>query len=140
MEILAAFLGGLVIGWMAGRSGNRTDEPSEPRAFRPTKRQRQILATLPPDPQVPSIDDLIEEEVGDLGLRDVPGSEQLSAQVMLKVWKRDRPRIDVGPTETVVFEVVTAATPPHVTVDDVRLVTRDRAGGEGGNQPGGVDV
>lgn len=140
MEILAAFLGGLVIGWLAGRSGGRTDQPAESRTFKPTKRQRQILATLPPDPKVPSLDDLIEEEVADLGLHDVPGSEQLSAQVMLKVWKRDRPLVDPGPTDILAFEIVTAASHPHVTVDDVRLVSRDRAGGEAGNQPGGVGV
>ena len=46
-------------------------------------REREELHT-------PDIMELVQEEVDDAGLSDLPGAEGIDPTVLLKVWKRDR--------------------------------------------------
>jgi hypothetical protein len=91
---------------------------------RMTKRQKRLEQIRAAEPEYvpPSIDDLIAEEIADLGIARVAGADDLSPAVALKVYRRDTPDMETCPPEDrrfVVAEGVDAAT---ASVDDVRLV------------------
>ncbi len=94
MEVASPWWSGS--GWAGcsavGRSGT-SDEPdtSTPRSPRPTKKQRQFLATLPPDPPLPTIEDLVAEELEETGAGRIAGADALQPPVALKVFRRDAP-------------------------------------------------
>ncbi len=54
-----------------------------------SRRQRRVLEKLEPEPEIPTLMDLVREEIEVLGIEDVAGSEDLSLPVMLRVFKRD---------------------------------------------------
>lgn len=54
-----------------------------------SRRQRRILKTMDPSPEIPTLMDMVHEEIADLGLDRLPGHEDLSAPVLLKVYRRD---------------------------------------------------
>jgi hypothetical protein len=54
-----------------------------------SRRQRRILEKLEPDPELPTLMDLVREEVAELGIDEIPGHEDISPPVLLKVYKRD---------------------------------------------------
>lgn len=118
MDLAIAFVVGGVCGWLVARMVRREDGGR--RTFRPNRRQRKILAALPPDPIRPTIEDLVAEEAAELGVDVVPGADQVALGVRLKVWKRDRPGLDECPPHGLHF-VVTALDPARATVDDVAL-------------------
>ncbi len=96
----------------------RPDAPG--RGRRPNRRQRQILASLPVDSPRPTIDDLVEAEIEETGVRRIPGHEGLPIPTMLKVWHRDRPHLTCDPT-ALRFVVATGIDPTVADVDDVHL-------------------
>jgi hypothetical protein len=89
MEIAIAFVLGGLCGWAIASATRRSDKPRGQRTFRPNKRQRKILATLPPDPVRPSIHELVAAEAAELGVDQIPGADDVLLGVRLKVWKRD---------------------------------------------------
>ena len=119
--------GGRRSGWggcSVARSGT-SDEPdaSTPRSPRPTKKQRQILATLPPDPPLPTIEDLVAEELEETGAGRIAGAAALQPPVALKVFRRDTRRAWTGvPSERLRFVVDDGVEPTAATPEQVRLV------------------
>ena len=89
-------------------------------ALKPSKRQQRILATLPPDPHRPSIEDLVREEADSLGVPDVEGGAGIALHVRLKVWKRDHDpeRCHGGRW---VFRIRSEVAPAEAGPDDVTL-------------------
>jgi hypothetical protein len=98
VEVLLALVAGVAIGWVLGRAGVRSrvvagELDEKPR--RMTKRQREILAALPPDPEIPTLLDLIHEEAESAGITEIPGAEGVPVPVRLQVFRRDE--TTVGP-------------------------------------------
>lgn len=54
-----------------------------------SRRQRRILEKMDPDPEIPTLMDMVRQEISELGLEAIPGHEDLSGPVMLKVYRRD---------------------------------------------------
>ncbi|HSF87595.1 MAG TPA: hypothetical protein VLG28_18290 [Acidimicrobiia bacterium] len=123
MELALAFVLGGLCGWLLGRFvGN--DRSDDPRTFRPNKRQRKILATLPPDPERPSIEALVQEEAQELGVDRIPGGETIPLGIRLKVWKRDHESAGPCDDQSWHFVVEPPPTGAPVTADQVRLECR----------------
>lgn len=121
MEVAIAFVVGGVCGWLVARLGQRNDAAK--RTFRPNRRQRKILAALPPDPVRPTIEDLVAEEAAELGVDVIPGADEVALGVRLRVWKRDRPDLGDCPDHRLHF-VVTALDSITATAADVTLQCR----------------
>ena len=93
-----------------------SDEPPLPRS-----RQARIMAKLEPLPEIPTVMDLVREEIEETGVERIPGHEGLPGHVMLKVFKRDhliRERCTHDSYEFVVRDGVSA---PDALEDDVTL-------------------
>ena len=124
MEVAIALVVGIGLGWLLGRRSGTSDEPdaSTPRSPRPTKKQRQFLATLPPDPPRPTIEDLVAEELEETGAGRIAGADGLQPPVALKVFRRDAPSVDGVPPERLRFVVDDGVEPAAASTDQVRLV------------------
>ncbi len=55
-----------------------------------SRRQRKILSQFEPDPEIPTLMDLVRAEIEELGIEEIPGGEGVGAAVLLKVYRRDR--------------------------------------------------
>lgn len=131
MDLLIAALVGGVIGWLLGRAG-ATRKPANGGATPPamdrlsrglSRRQQQIVASLPPDEPRPTIDDLISEEAEELGIPEIAADPAIPLSVRLQVYRRDATAIDVSDPSRLEFELATGATPP-IEPSHVRLVVR----------------
>ena len=124
MEVVIALGVGVALGWLLGRRPAASDEPGDAprRGPRPTKKQRQILATLPPDPPLPTIEELVAEELEETGAGRIAGAEALPPPVALKVFRRDSPGLEGVPSEQLRFVVDDGVDPAAATLDQVRLV------------------
>lgn len=92
--VVGAMFGSIVLaGILLARVRNRAKpEPIESGVQIPasaSRRQRRILTALEPDPQIPTLMDLVREEIADLGIEDIPGHEDISGPTLLKVYRRD---------------------------------------------------
>jgi hypothetical protein len=66
------------------------DHPqATPRPTRRTTKQERMLQKLSPLPEIPTIMDLMREEMAETGVETIPGHEGLTGPVMLKVFRRD---------------------------------------------------
>ncbi len=141
MELLVPLAIGLTVGFLLGwaaRSTRRTDEPDSARGFRPNKRQRQILATLPPDPELPTIEDLVREEAAELGVDKIGGADLVPLHVRLRVWKRDRPELEDCPDDQLRYEIAGHVRAVDATAEDVRLTCTDPSEAWNESEPGSV--
>lgn len=91
---LAALLGSIVLAIVLLSRARNNAKPEVPENTVPipasaSKRQRRILSQLEPAPEIPTLMDLVREEVADLGLEEIPGASDLSKPVLLKVYRRD---------------------------------------------------
>ena len=91
---LAALLGSIVLAFVLlarARNNAKSNLPEEavPIPATASRRQRRIISKLEPEPELPTLMDLVREEIADLGLEDIPGAAELSKPVMLKVYRRD---------------------------------------------------
>ena len=115
----------LVVGVVFGRMLMRRDAERkrvehEGRKRRMTRRER-ILATLEPDPEIPTVIDLMHAEARDTGVNEFAGGDRLEVPVKLKVWHRDGGPHAECPRQGLRFEVADGVEPEHATVEDVRL-------------------
>ena len=91
---LAALLGSIVLAFVLlarARNKAKANLPEEaiPIPATASRRQRRIISKLEPAPELPTLMDLVREEIADLGLEDIPGAAELSKPVLLKVYRRD---------------------------------------------------
>lgn len=102
------------------RARPEEDEPAK-RPYPPSasRRQRKILAQLSPEPEIPTLMDLVRAEVDDLGLEQIPGSEGVPAGVLLKVYRRDRS--ETCSHEDIEYRIADGVTPAEATEEDVEL-------------------
>ena len=84
-----------------------------------SRRQRRVLEQLSTPPDIPTVMDLVREEIAELGIRDIPGSEELAETVALKVFRRDmREGCDLGSCE---YRIAAGVEPAKATEDEVTL-------------------
>lgn len=126
MEIIAAVMVGIGLGWMLGRrrrpAAHEEGGGTTRRAHRPTRKQRAILETLPPDRPLPTIEDLVAEELEETGAGGIAGAAELAPPVALKVFRRDRPGLGEVAVDRLRFTVADGVAPAEATADDVTLV------------------
>ncbi len=119
LDVVFAFLIGVAAGALVtGLTIRRS--PTGGVALRPSKRQQKILATLPPDPVLPNIQDLVREEAEELGLLGIPGGAGVPIHIRLKVWKRDHESGECT-SGSWAFRVRDGVPPAEAQVDDVTL-------------------
>ncbi|MCP3998354.1 MAG: hypothetical protein GY722_25315 [bacterium] len=133
---LAALLGVIVLAAVLLARARNNAKPDLPEGAIPipasaSKRQRRILSTLEPDPEIPTLMDLVREEVADLGLEDIPGATGLSRPVMLKAFRRDA--LADCSHDTREFVVTDGVDPANALEADVELVCSECA--EEGTKP-----
>lgn len=92
--VIGALFGSLILaGFLLTRARNRVKpEDTESGVQVPasaSRRQRRILTSMEPDPEIPTLMDLVREEITELGIEDIPGHEDISGPVLLKVYRRD---------------------------------------------------
>jgi len=96
------------------------DQPSGPKPR--TRRQQQLVANMAPSPEIPTIEQLVAEEVAATGVNDIPGGDGLDVSLRLRVYWRDevvRRGCDDGHLE---FRVDAGVDLDAADTDDVRLV------------------
>ncbi len=100
-------------------------QPTRPMPQSATRRQRKILAQFEPDPEIPTLMDMVKAEIEELGIESIPGGEGVGAAVLLKAYRRDR--AETCEHEDVEFRVASGVDPADVTEDDVVLHCPDCA-------------
>lgn len=122
---------GIAAGWMLGRWRRDDGDGPARRAPKPTKRQRAFLATLDPAPERPTIEQLVAEELAEVGADRIPGAEGVAAHVRLRVYRRDGPALTGCADELLRFVVTEGIDPARAVEEDVRLVCEDGRGNDG---------
>ena len=131
--VLVALLGSIVIaGVLLARTRQRA-RPEEPAAVpkipaTASRRQRRIIETLEPPPAIPTLMDLVREEIAELGIHDIPGSEGVSDPVLLKVYRRDVEIKEHCPHGACGFVVKEGVSRSDAGDNDVRLYCPECAG------------
>ena len=93
-------------------------------------RQARVLAKLDPLPGIPTVMDLVREEIAETGVERIPGHEGLPDHVMLKVFKRDRLIRERCTHDSFQFVIRQDVSPPDALEDDVTLFCNRCAAGE----------
>lgn len=86
-----------------------------------SRRQRKVLAQLEPDPELPTVMDLVRAEIRDLDIEEIPGHEGISGPVLLKVYKRDEPVRSRCEHQAYKYVVAAGVDRAEAQDDDVRL-------------------
>lgn len=81
--MIVGIVGGVVAVIVAFVMVGRMQSTKKKEAIADLAREREELHT-------PDIIELVQEEVDDAGLGELPGAEGIDPTVLLKVWKRDR--------------------------------------------------
>lgn len=97
------------------------DTPSQPVPAKRMSRQQRMLAKLEPLPEIPTIMDLMREEIAATGVENISGHEGLTGPVMLKVYRRDKLIRERCTHDAYEFVVRDDVDPAAAMVDDVVL-------------------
>ncbi len=84
-----------------------------------SQRKKEAIADLQREKDslhTPDIFELVEQEVRESGITDLPGAEGIDPVILLKVWKRDREDCNDQPGR---FEVAEGVEPSDATETDV---------------------
>lgn len=137
--VLIALVGSTILaGVLITRARSRAKpEPVEGKPQIPataSRRQRRILERLEPNPAIPTLMDLVNEEIAELGIREIPGSEDISGPVLLKVYRRDEQVREQCPHDTYEYVVADGVSRDEAVDDDVRLFCRQCGGTDAADQ------
>jgi len=125
--IVAMALIGSIVLVVVLLSRARAHAKPEPEAGAPeipataSRRQRRIVSTLEPATEIPTLMDMVRQEIVDLGISDIPGAEEISDPVALKVFKRDSFVRDRCTHNDLRFVVTTGVEPAEALDDEVLL-------------------
>ena len=106
------------------RENARPDDDLEPKkqsGWTTSRRRERILEKLEPLPEIPTVMDLVREEVAETGVENIPGHEGLTGPVMLKVFRRDQAVRDRCTHDGYTFVVAEGVEPSEALEDDVVL-------------------
>jgi hypothetical protein len=84
-------------------------------------RQEKILQKLDPLPEIPTMMDLVREEIAAEGVDDIPGHDNLPDPIKLKVFRRDQRIIEACEHDGYRFVVADGVNPEDATAEDVAL-------------------
>jgi hypothetical protein len=101
-------------------------EPEAPASA--SRRQRRILKTMTPNPQIPTLMDLVRQEIAELGIEDIPGHEDIAGPVLLKVFRRDHELLEQCPHGTCGYVVAEGVRRDEADEQQVRLFCEQCAG------------
>ena len=123
---LTAFLGAIILAvyllWRAREHARPKDEPPEKAVLRKASRsQRKILEKLEPIPELPTVMDLMRQEIAETGVESIPGHEGLAGPVMLKVFRRDQQIRERCTHDAIAFVVTDGIEPAAATEANVSL-------------------
>ncbi|MDJ0664176.1 MAG: hypothetical protein QNJ75_06420 [Acidimicrobiia bacterium] len=111
----------------ARQSARPKEEEEEKRAYPPSasRRQKKILAQFEPDPEIPTLMDMVRAEIEELGIEEIPGGEGVGGAVLLKVYRRDWK--DTWSQDDIEFRVAEGVDPGAAEEDDVVLIGKEGA-------------
>ena len=115
---------------------DRSDAPSRPVVQRRMSRQQRILSKLEPLPEIPTVMDLMREEIAETGVENIGGHEGLTGPVMLKVYRRDKPIRERCAHDAYEFVVRDDVDPADATENDVVLLCNQCGELETAEEPG----
>lgn len=98
-----------------------TVEPQQESLQKASRRQKRVLEKLEPLPQIPTLMDLVREEIEETGVEKIPGHEGLSGPVMLKVFKRDHLIRERCTHDAYAFVIQDGIEPAEATENQVTL-------------------
>lgn len=106
----------LVVGIVLSRATTRQKQ----QAIASLEAERKAIGTV-------SILDLVQEEVEDLGLRDIEGASDVAPDILLRAWNDAPDRVRAAERSDVQLTIRSGADPEHLEVDDARFVLIDGA-------------
>jgi hypothetical protein len=119
-------------------------EPEKEVLLKASRRQRRVLEKLDPLPEIPSIMDLMRQEIAETGVEEIPGHEGIPGPVMLKVFRRDQLTRERCTHDAFEFVIQDGIEPAAATEDNVRLFCEQCGevdpGEEGEIDPGEEEV
>ena len=110
------------------RKRNELDVPAaEEKPKRMSKREKKLeeIRANEPDIVIPSIDDLVREEIEETGVNQIAGGEELADPTKLKVYRRDIAGLEGCPRENLQFKLSYGISAADATEDNVRLVCNE---------------
>jgi hypothetical protein len=107
--------------WKRRELETELDVEPEKRRSRRQKKLDEIRAN-DPDPVIPTLEELVAQELADTGVNDINGNDALAEPVKLKVYHRDIANLADCPREALTFRLSYGIDVETATVDDVRLV------------------
>lgn len=124
------------------RRRNELQETTEERPQKMSKREKKLaeIRANEPDVEIPTIDELITDELSETGVNEIDGHDGLTDPVKLKVYHRDIGKHQNCPPESFQFRLSYGIEAESATIDDVRLVctAEDHAAREPtGDEPAG---
>jgi hypothetical protein len=96
-------------------------EPEKDVLLKASRRQQRVLEKLDPLPEIPSVMDLMRQEIEETGVEEIPGHEGLPGPVMLKVFRRDHAIREHCTHNAYEFVIQDGVDPAVAMEDDVRL-------------------
>jgi len=113
-----------------GRSMRRRSQLAdsiEDKPKRMSKRDKKLAEIRANDPvvEIPSLNDLIEEELAETGVNDIEGHEGLNDAVKLKVYHRDIGSLDGCERSNLRYRLSYGIEAETASVEDVRLTCGD---------------
>ena len=91
---ISVMIAGALLTRQRSRVKPADETPNQPAPSLLSGRQRKVLAKLEPAPALPTLMDLVREEVAEAGLREISGHEGVPDHIMLKVFRRDQAVIE----------------------------------------------
>jgi hypothetical protein len=86
-----------------------------------SRHQRKVLEKLEPQPEIPTLMDLVRTEIEELGIDKIPGHESLPKPVVLKVYRRDSLLLQECNHDALEFKLGDGVEPSEAMEDDVIL-------------------
>jgi hypothetical protein len=96
-------------------------EPKKKSGWATSRRQERIMEKLEPLPEIPTVMDLVREEVAETGVENIPGHEGLTGPIMLKVFRRDQAVRDRCTHDGYAFVIAEGVEPSEALEADVVL-------------------
>lgn len=87
--VLSVIIAGALLARQRSRVTPPDEGPNQPAPRLLTSRQKKVMQKLEPVPELPTLMDLVREEIAEAGVDKIPGHEGLPEHIMLKVFRRD---------------------------------------------------
>jgi len=124
--VMVALFGSIILAAMLlmrvrNRAKPQPDAGKPPVPTTVSRRQRRIVEKLEPIPEIPTLMDLVRQEISELGIEQIPGADKISDPVALKVYKRDSAVRERCTHKDIRFVVTRGVEPVEAHDDDVAL-------------------